>query len=119
MRKERDTLRRDIEIKSELEIGYAKRSVQQNQMIKEFKTKVRVLESSLEDVLDISKKDKREKIKIEIMKNEELKMEIEGLKKLVQFKTKEEKEINRYLQEVLRQRSNIESFLISSLSMVN
>ncbi len=45
--------------------------------------------------------------------------EVEALRRLVKLKTKELKNVRRLAQEVLLQRSDVETFLLSSLHMVS
>jgi len=118
LEEEKKKLDRELGLKKEMEDRYAKRSAQQALEIREFKDKVNALEKSLTQV--VADMERERKILNEQSANniDEATSEKEGLKRLVKLKTQELKNIRKLAQEVLVQRSDVESFLVSSLYQV-
>lgn len=115
---DRSRLLREVTLKSELEEGYAKRGAKQQQAIKEAQSKIASLEESLQQVIQEFEK---ERVAIRAQRDTtvaEANQEAEALRRLVALKTRELKNVRRLAQEVLMQRSDVETFLLSSLHQV-
>lgn len=115
---EKKRLMREVEIKREMEEQYAKRGSKQSREIRENAQKVASLEKSLGQMM---KDFEGERSALKTQSKEELdaaKVEQNGLRRLLKLKTRELNNIRRLAQEVVRQRSDVESFLIDSLSYV-
>jgi len=112
------TLLREVQLKQEMESQYAKRGSKQTRSIKEAGSKVESLEKSMGLMMADFKNEMsalKEKNKVEM---ETAKLEVDGLRRLLKLKTRELNNIRRLAQEVVRQRSDVETFLIDSLSFV-
>ena len=115
---DRKRLQREVYLKCELEKGFAKRGAMQSQQIKEAHSKISSLETSLQDVIHNMSNQKEDIVKRAAAQIEDAKTEAEGLRRLVKLKSREVRNIRRLAQEVLMQRSDVETFLLSSLQTV-
>eukprot|EP00976_Prorocentrum_cordatum_P089659 1187811-Prorocentrum_minimum.AAC.1 len=118
LEEERKALLREVELKQEMEGEYAKKGMRQNRSIKESASKVASLEKSLSKTMEDFNMERavlKEKGRAEL---ETAKLEQDGLRRLLKLKTRELNNIRRLAQEVVRQRSDVETFLIDSLSFV-
>lgn len=118
LEEENRVLTRELDIKREAEQGYAKRGSKQAQELKDTQKKISSLEKSLLQTVEEIKIEKEAMTKKSVQEKKTLEQERESLKRLLELKTRELKNIRKLAREVLVQRSNIETFLISSLSLV-
>lgn len=115
LEEERNRLTREVVLKSELEEGYAKRGAQQAITIKDAQSKVVTLEHSLQQVIQDFERERQAIQRTTQSQIADSQAESEALRRLVKLKTRELKNIRRLAQEVLLQRSDVETFLLSSL----
>ncbi|KAK9829645.1 hypothetical protein WJX72_007066 [[Myrmecia] bisecta] len=115
---ERQRLFREVQIKTEMEKQYAKRGTWQAREIREANDKVASLELSLGQVMKDFAAERQRLIHQTTKKLEEAETERAALRRLIKLKTRELKNIRRLAHEVLMQRGDVETFLISSLKHV-
>mmetsp|Transcript_12897 Transcript_12897/g.15564 ORF Transcript_12897/g.15564 Transcript_12897/m.15564 type:complete len:487 (-) Transcript_12897:254-1714(-) len=118
LEEEKKKLIREVEIKREMEEQYAKRGSKQSREIRDNAAKVASLEKSLSTMMkdfDGERSTLKDRARSEL---ETAKIEQQGLRRLLKLKTRELNNIRRLAQEVVRQRSDVESFLIDSLTFV-
>jgi len=118
LEEERGRLMREVGLKAELEGQYAKRGAQQNTAIKEAQAKISSLEASLQQLMSDFEKERHSLVKATQGQVGDAQSEAEALRRLVKLKTRELKNVRRLAQEVLLQRSDVETFLLSSLHQV-
>ncbi|KAL6746692.1 flagellar/basal body protein [Haematococcus lacustris] len=118
LEEERGRLMREVSLKAELEEGYAKRSARQASALREAGSKVSLLEGSLAQVMAEAERDRQALLRHSAAQVEEARAEGEALRRLIKLKTRELKNVRRLAQEVLLQRSDVETFLLSSLHLV-
>ncbi|GAQ84524.1 hypothetical protein KFL_001930030 [Klebsormidium nitens] len=115
---ENKRLAREVELRAQREAEFAKRGSKQARDVKETTAKVRSLEKSLGQVVGDFEMERQ---RWEARRREEAaqtKVEADGLRRLVALKTKELKNIRKLAQDVIRQRGDVEHFLISSIEYV-
>ena len=118
LEEENRVLTRELDIKKEAEQEYAKRGLKQAQELKDTSKKIQMLEKSLSQTVDELKGEKETLRKKGEKERRELQSEIEMCRRALKLKTRELKNIRKLAREVLMQRSNVENFLISSLTAV-
>eukprot|EP00899_Mesostigma_viride_P020806 jgi/Mesvir1/28727/Mv19695-RA.1 len=118
LEEEKKRLERELGLKAEIEVEYAKRGTKQQREIKEHLGKVRSLERSLGQLMKDFEYEREQLLAKQAQEMADLHMEQAGLKRLVKLKAKELKNIRRLAQEVLYQRADVEQFLIDSLELV-
>ena len=111
-------LTRELDIKNEAEQEYAKRGLKQAQELKDTSKKIQMLEKSLSQSVEEMKGEKDQLRKKGERERRELQAELEMSRRALKLKTRELKNIRKLAREVLTQRSNVENFLISSLTTV-
>ena len=111
-------LTRELDIKNEAEQEYAKRGLKQAQELKDTSKKIQMLEKSLSQSVEEMKGEKDQLRKKGERERRELQAELEMSRRALKLKTRELKNIRKLAREVLSQRSNVENFLISSLTTV-
>ena len=115
---DRARLIREVALKSELEEGYAKRGAKQSMAIKEAQSKIMTQEQSMQELMQGFERDKMALMRTTQSQLADAAAEAEALKRLVKLKTHELKSVRKLAQEVLLQRSDVETFLLSSLHMI-
>eukprot|EP00197_Chlamydomonas_leiostraca_P014815 CAMPEP_0202874320 /NCGR_PEP_ID=MMETSP1391-20130828/25171_1 /ASSEMBLY_ACC=CAM_ASM_000867 /TAXON_ID=1034604 /ORGANISM="Chlamydomonas leiostraca, Strain SAG 11-49" /LENGTH=436 /DNA_ID=CAMNT_0049555731 /DNA_START=78 /DNA_END=1384 /DNA_ORIENTATION=+ len=118
LEEERARLAREVSLKTELEVGYAKRGARQASGLKEAQSKIATLEGSLAQIMADSERERQALLANTATQVAEARAEGEALRRLVKLKTRELKNVRRLAQEVLLQRSDVETFLLSSLHTV-
>ncbi|GAX85577.1 hypothetical protein CEUSTIGMA_g12992.t1 [Chlamydomonas eustigma] len=118
LEEERGRLMREVSLKSELESGYAKRGAKQSMAIKEAQAKIASLDQSMQQLMQEFDKERQAIMKNTQSQISDAQAEAEALRRLVKLKTRELKNVRRLAQEVLLQRSDVETFLLSSLHLV-
>ena len=118
LEEENKVLNRELDIKKEAEQEYAKRGLKQAQELKDTSKKIHMLEKSLSQSVEEMKGDKDSLRKKWEKERRELQSELEMSRRALHLKTRELKNIRKLAREVLMQRSNVENFLISSLTTV-
>ncbi|QDZ23483.1 basal body-orientation factor [Chloropicon primus] len=118
LEEENKVLTRELDIKNEAEQEYAKRGLKQAQELKDTSKKIQMLEKSLSQSIDEMKGEKDTLRKKGEKEKRELQSELEMSRRALKLKTRELKNIRKLAREVLMQRSNVENFLISSLTTV-
>mmetsp|Transcript_7946 Transcript_7946/g.21214 ORF Transcript_7946/g.21214 Transcript_7946/m.21214 type:complete len:473 (+) Transcript_7946:53-1471(+) len=118
LEQERARLTREVKLKTELEEGYAKRGAKQAAAIKESAMKIATLEGSLGQVMEDAERERLALLQATHAQVSEAHAEMDALRRLVKLKTRELKNTRRLAQEVLLQRSDVETFLLSSLHLV-
>ena len=111
-------LTRELDIKRESEEEYAKRGSKQAQELRDTQKKIQALERSLAQTVKDSRAEKETMSKRFERERKDQRQEKESLNRLLKLKTRELKNIRKLAREVLQQRSNVETFLISSLGIV-
>ncbi|KAL4434248.1 hypothetical protein ABPG75_000689 [Micractinium tetrahymenae] len=115
---ERAALLRDAELAGEMEAQYAKRGTLQAREIRDQKSKITSLEKGL---ARMAAEFESEKAALEAGLRAQLAdaaAEQNALRRLLQVRTKELRQVRRLAQEVLLQRSEVEAFLVSSIQQV-
>eukprot|EP00955_Chlamydomonas_euryale_P111011 366031-Chlamydomonas_euryale.AAC.15 len=118
LEQERQRLMREVALKAELEGGFAKRGAQQHMVIKEAHSKIHALDASMQQLMADFEKERQALAKTTGAQVAEACAQADALRRLVKLKTRELKNVRRLAQEVLLQRSDVESFLLSSLHHV-
>lgn len=115
---ERRRLLEELQFRSDLEDGYAKRGAQQGAQLKVARSRSIALEESMKHLMRNTARQHQEWAQQHQRQMEDAALEIDALKKLVVAKGKENVALRRTAQEVLLQRSDVEKFLLSSIYMV-
>lgn len=115
---ERQRLGREVGLRSELEQGYATRGAKQQGQIRDLSARIAALEASLQRVLQDFDSERQAVTKASSAALADARAEADALRRLVLLKTRELKNIRRLAQQVLFQRSDVESFLLNSLHAV-
>eukprot|EP00873_Tetraselmis_striata_P041509 jgi/Tetstr1/461773/TSEL_006861.t1 len=115
---ERVKLQRELNLKMEIEEQYAKRGAKQAKEIKDGQQKVYSLEQSLSTLMTDFQREREAITQRALAQIAESEQEQEALRRLVKLKSRELKNIRRLAHEVLLQRSDVESFLVSALKQV-
>eukprot|EP00887_Chlorella_sp_A99_P000647 scaffold5.g647.t1 len=112
---ERSGLLRDVRLKEELEQQYARRGTLQAREIRDAKSKISTLERGMVELATAHEQEKA-------VLSQELRAQLAeavgeqaSLRRLLRLRTTELHRVRRLAQEVLLQRSDVESFLISSI----
>ena len=115
---EKKRLAREVDIKGEMEAQFAKRGSRQAKEISAANAKIRALERSLGQ---LTREFAREREALASKRKAEAantQTELDDLRRLVSLKSRELKKIRRIANEVVRQRSDVERFLVDSLDAV-
>ncbi|DBB12993.1 hypothetical protein WJX82_004975 [Trebouxia sp. C0006] len=115
---ERQRLASEVQMKREMEQQYAKRCTLQAREGREGQQKIAALERSLQQVLADFDAERQMLLQNSGQQLAEAQAESNSLKRLIKLKTQELKNIRRLSHEVLLQRSDVETFLVSSLKQV-
>ncbi|MEW5297752.1 MAG: hypothetical protein WDW36_000936 [Sanguina aurantia] len=118
LKDERGRLSRELQLKVDLEQGYAQRGARQGMAIRDAAAKIIALEGSLQMVLAGFEQERASLGKAHVGAMAEVAAECDALRRLVKLKSRELKSIRRLAHEVLLQRSDVECFLLSSLHQV-
>jgi len=118
LEEERRTLLREVDIKSDMEQQFAAKGCKQRREIKDSEGRVGALEKSIGKLMADFEV---ERARLQAHGSKEAtaaRVESDGLRRLLKLKTRELANIRRLAQEVVRQRTDSETFLIDSLAFV-
>lgn len=111
-------LKRDVSLQQQSVQEYSKHSYRQSKEIKDLTTKVRGLERSLSQVVHDFEREKDRVIDKHKQDSEDMELENNGLRRVLQTKEREAKQIKKLASDILSQRSEVEQFFLDSLDEV-
>lgn len=109
---------REVELKNQMEMEYARRGSRQQRDMSKTMSKVQGLQSSLARVVRDREEERSSMVKQQQMQLDDMHAENEALKKQLRMRNKEMRTLRGLSQNVVDQRSELEQFFIDSLQIV-
>jgi hypothetical protein len=118
LEEESKKLRREVALNEQSVKEYAKQGFRQSREIKELSAKVKSLERTLSQSVQMYEKERDSMQQADRRKLAEVELDSQGLRQLVRLKTKEVSHMKRLASIILQKRNEVETFLLDSIEFV-